>query len=58
MQELVDYSLGRWIRDKSVCQPLEKVDVCRQLCNGIRYLHDQVKINQKNKFRYNDNVTL
>lgn len=41
MQELVDYSLGRWIRDKSVCQPLEKVDVCRQLCNGIRYLHDQ-----------------
>jgi len=41
LQELVDYSLGRWLRDKSVCQPLEKSDVCRQLCTGINFLHDQ-----------------
>jgi hypothetical protein len=41
MQELVDYSLGRWLRDRSICQPLEKIDVCRQLCNGMRFLHDQ-----------------
>lgn len=41
MQELVDYSLGRWLRDKTICQPLEKIDVCRQLCNGLRFLHEQ-----------------
>lgn len=41
LQELVDYSLGRWMRDKSICQPLEKVDVCMQLCNGLSFLHEQ-----------------
>lgn len=41
---MVDYSLGRWMRDKSICQPLEKVDVCMQLCNGLSFLHEQVTL--------------
>jgi len=42
LQELIDYSLGRWLRDPAVVvQPIEKVDVCRQLVTGVKYLHDK-----------------
>jgi len=42
LQELIDFSLGRWLRDPAVVtQPIEKVDVCRQLVTGVKYLHDK-----------------
>ena len=43
LQEVIDYSLGRFLRDPSVCaQPIEKVDICRQLVTGVKYLHSRV----------------
>jgi serine/threonine protein kinase len=42
LQEIIDYSLGRFLRDPSVCaQPIEKTDICRQLITGVKYLHSR-----------------
>ena len=42
---MIDYSLGRFLRDPSVCaQPIEKVDICRQLVTGVKYLHSRVSL--------------
>ena len=45
---MIDYSLGRFLRDPSVCaQPIEKVDICRQLVTGVKYLHSRVSFRNK-----------
>ncbi|CBY17908.1 unnamed protein product [Oikopleura dioica] len=40
LQELVDFSLGRWLENKTICQPLDKLHLCHQLVSGIQYLHE------------------
>ncbi|CAG5113939.1 Oidioi.mRNA.OKI2018_I69.chr2.g8029.t1.cds [Oikopleura dioica] len=40
LQELVDFSLGRWLENKTICQPLDKLNLCHQLVAGIQYLHE------------------
>lgn len=41
IQELIDFSLGRWLEDKSICQQLDKLALCHQLVGGIQYLHNE-----------------
>jgi serine/threonine protein kinase len=42
LQELVDFSLGRWLENKTICQPLDKLHLCHQLVSGVQYLHENV----------------
>lgn len=41
LTEVIDYNLRNWIKKETLVNSVTPIEVCRQMCNGLQYLHYQ-----------------